>query len=142
MVGKAKALPALVTGATKMSTEDTLHTSHTTATPATNTNISSPKCYFFTLPRELRDEIYHLVALDAVGAHLRERIAPPLLATNRQVRHEFEAVYYSDKTMTYVRLEGSSDEKRIVDWIQVSDPLSLSVMTRAQTVAGMSGSRY
>lgn len=67
--------------------------------PDTNTQ---PKCFFFTLPAELRDAIYRLCLVEERNfIEISEDMQiPPLLHTNRQIRNEAIEIYVLENEFT------------------------------------------
>ncbi|KAK3063468.1 hypothetical protein LTS18_000167 [Coniosporium uncinatum] len=87
---------------------------------------------FFSLPAELRNEIYHLSAIDGIVTRRyeaeRAHRPPPycyanLLHLNRQMRSEANAIYYSTNAFRLSSLEA------LRRWISMIQPANLALVT-------------
>lgn len=57
------------------------------------------ECLLLKLPSELRNDIYTHVAIHETDQNIKSGDPPGILYVNRQLRSEFNAIYYSDQIM-------------------------------------------
>ena len=98
---------------------------------ASESNASTPHCYFLELSRELRDIIYQLAALDALPVHLARNTAPHLFATSQQIGEELKTLYYSDRIMSFHRLEQPNPADKVFRWLRVTDHDAVTFLLKA-----------
>lgn len=83
----------------------------------------SQNCRFLNLPRELRDEIYLMVAIHETHLSLKSQDPPGILYVSHQVRSEFSAIYYGEKNM-----KAMDWDSRSRTWSRIHDPETLCAL--------------
>lgn len=83
---------------------------------------------FLSLPSELRNRIYNLVAPSALHTHVNHGRPSGLLAAGRQVRAEFSNLYFHHDTW---HAEIRFNDTRTKVWRRVSDTSNLRSIARA-----------
>ncbi|KAK3696506.1 hypothetical protein LTR37_017924 [Vermiconidia calcicola] len=83
---------------------------------------------FLTLPPELRNRIYNLVALSALHTHVTHGRPPGLLAACRQVRAEFSNLYFHHDTW---HAKTRFNDARTKAWRRFRDTSNLRSIARA-----------
>ncbi|KAF7193617.1 hypothetical protein HII31_05081 [Pseudocercospora fuligena] len=108
---------------------------HSYAAKCLHETADSSTCFLLNFPAELRNHIYHYVAMNHLKRTENIKEMPAIMQVNRQVRIEFREVYYG-KGIIEISCPPSGQQKEVSDWKLIINHTKLSRMLRRGSIYG------